>query len=247
MRNVVGSERSRSGIGTYGEKTVHAVLKNYFEPYSESHEQKIGGFVADIVGENGIIEIQTAGFEKLRKKLEIFLSVSRVTVVYPIPRNKWVIPIDPITGERGKRRKSPVTGVPSDVFPELYKIKTFLSDENFRLCIVMLDVDEYRVPPEKNGKGRRRGYVRYDRIPLDIAEEIYIGGDEGWGYFIPDGLPNEFTSYDLGKLSGVGQSYGSFMLNILSAAGAVERIGKRGKSYLYRICGDIRRDIAAPS
>ena len=42
------------GIGTKREKTVHAVLKNYFEPFHDSQEQKIGGYIADIVGENGI-------------------------------------------------------------------------------------------------------------------------------------------------------------------------------------------------
>ncbi len=237
VQSVMNGERQQAGIGTYGEKTIHAVLKRYFEPYSDSHEQKIGGFVADIVGEDGIIEIQTAGFEKLRKKLEAFLSVSKVTVVYPIPRNKWIISIDPETGEQGKRRRSPRKGTPADVFPELYKIKPFLGNENFRLCIVMLDVDEYRAPPEKSGlkRGRRRGYVRYDRIPRELAEEIYLGGENGWGYFIPQDLPEEFTSYDFGKLSGTGQKYGSFMLNILTDIGAVKRIGRKGRSYLYRL------------
>ncbi len=239
VQKIMNEERQINGIGTYGEKTMHAVLKNYFEPYSDGHEQKIGGFVADIVGEDGIIEIQTAGFEKLRKKLEVFLPVSRVTVVYPIPRNKWIVQFDPETGRRGKRRRSPVTGSVADVFAELYKIKTFISHENFRLCIVMTDVEELRVPPEKNGlkRGRRRGYVRFDRIPLDIADEIYVGGENGWGYFIPDSLPEEFTSLDLGTASGVGQKYASFMLNVLSAAGAVERIGKKGNSYIYRSSG----------
>lgn len=236
INKAVNEERPRTGIGTYGEKTVHAVLKNYFEPYSDGHEQKIGGFVADIVGEDGIIEIQTAGFERLRKKLEAFLSVSRVTVVYPIPRNKWIITIDPETGEKGKKRKSPSKGSPCDIFPELYKIKPFLAHENFRLCIVMLDVEEYRVPPEETGlrRGRRRGYVRYDRIPTELVEEIHIREKNDWGYFIPRGLSEEFTSAEFGSLSGVGAQYGSFMLNILTAAGAVERIGKRGRSYLYR-------------
>lgn len=238
LNAVLTGEHIRAGIGTYGEKTVHAVLKNYFEPYSDSHELKIGGYVADIVGEDGIIEIQTGGFERLRKKLEAFLAVSRVTVVYPIPRKKWLISINPETGERGKKRKSPVTGSPLDVFPELYKIKPFLADENFRLCIVMLDVEEYRAPPEETGskRGRRRGYVRYDRIPTDIAEEVHIDCKADWEYFIPRGLPEEYTSKEFGQLSGAGAKYASFMLNILTAAGAVERIGKRGGSYLYRNC-----------
>lgn len=233
VQTVTSGEHIRAGIGTYGEKTVHAVLKNYFEPYADSHERKIGGYVADIVGEEGIIEIQTAGFDKLRKKLEAFLSVSRVTVVHPIPRQKWIIAIDPVTGERGRRRKSPAKGTPYDIFPELYKIKQFLSNENFRLCIVMLDVEEYRRPPEGNGRGRRRGYVRYDRVPLELAEEIHIDERADWGYFIPKGLPAEYTSKEFGDLSGVGQKYASFVLHVLTEAGAVERIGKKGNSYLY--------------
>lgn len=233
VQTVTSGEHVRAGIGTYGEKTVHAVLKNYFEPYADSHEQKIGGYVADIVGEDGIIEIQTAGFDKLRKKLEAFLSVGRVTVVHPIPRQKWIITIDPVTGERGKRRKSPAKGTPYDIFPELYKIKQYLADENFRLCIVMLDVEEYRRPPEENGRGRRRGYVRYDRVPLELAEEIHIDERADWGYFIPSGLPEEYTSKEFGKLSGLSTQYASFVLHVLTKAGAVERIGKKGKSYTY--------------
>lgn len=233
VQTVTSGEHVRAGIGTYGEKTVHAVLKNYFEPYADSHEQKIGGYVADIVGEDGIIEIQTAGFDKLRKKLEAFLSVGRVTVVHPIPRQKWIIAIDPDTGERGKRRKSPVQGTPYDIFPELYKIKQYLANENFRLCIVMLDVEEYRRPPEENGRGRRRGYVRYDRVPLELAEEIHIDERADWGYFIPPGLPEEYTSKEFGKLSGLSTQYAGFVLNILTAAGAVERVGKKGNSRLY--------------
>lgn len=237
---VLNGEHVRAGIGTYGEKTVHAVLKNYFEPYADSHESKVGGFVADIVGEDGIIEIQTGDFAPLRKKLEAFLTVSRVTVVHPIARQKWIIPIDPETGEQGRKRKSPAKGEPRDIFPELYKIKQFLNHENFRLCIVMLDVEEYRRPPETEGlkRGRRRGYVRYDRIPLELADEIHIDCLQDWEYFIPRGLPEEFTSSEFGSLGDVGRSYASFMLNVLTAAGAVSRVGKRGNSFLYHLTLD---------
>ena len=51
------SLRGQNGIGTLGEKTLHAALKAYYEPDAESHEIKIGRYIADIVGENGIIEI----------------------------------------------------------------------------------------------------------------------------------------------------------------------------------------------
>lgn len=237
LETVLTGKHIRAGIGTYGEKTVHSVLKNYFEPYSDGHEQKIGGYVADIVGKDGIIEIQTASFERLRKKLEAFLSVSRVTIVYPIPRNKWIIPIDPETGVQGKKRKSPKTGSPYDIFPELYKIKPFLSHENFRLCIIMMDVEEYRRPPETDGlkRGKRRGYVRYDRIPTELVEEIHINCTADWAYFIPCGLKDKFTSKDFGMLSGIDAKRASYVLNVLTATGIVEIAEKIGRSYLYHI------------
>lgn len=233
---VLDGEHIRAGIGTYGEKTVHSVLKNYFEPYADSHEMKIGGFVADIAGENGIIEIQTAGFDKLRKKLESFLQVCRVTVVYPIPYNKWIIPVDPVTGASGRKRKSPKKGSPYDIFPELYKIKPYLKNENLSFCIVMLDIEEYRRPPEETGlkRGRRKGWTRYDRIPVALQDEIHIEGVCGWGCFIPEGLPEEYTSKDFASKAGIPVGTAQLVLNVLSETGAVERIGKSGRSYLYR-------------
>ena len=80
-RRVRDGNQQALGIGTLGEKTLHAVLKYGYEPQEENHETKIGGYVADIVGENGIIEIQTQGFDRLRKKLSAFLEVCDVTAV----------------------------------------------------------------------------------------------------------------------------------------------------------------------
>lgn len=236
LRRVLDGEHIRAGIGTYGEKTVHSVLKNYFEPYADSQEMKIGGFVADIAGENGIIEIQTAGFDKLRKKLESLLQVCRVTVVYPIPYNKWIIPVDPVTGNAGRKRKSPKKGSPYDIFPELYKIKPCLKNENLSFCIVMLDIEEYRRPPEETGlkRGGRKGWTRHDSIPVALRDEIHIEGVWGWGYFIPGGLPEEYTSKDFAERAGIPVGRAQLVLSVLSETGAVERIGKRGRSYLYR-------------
>ena len=64
-----------SGIGTLGEKSVHAVLKAAYEPHGENREVAVGGYVADILGEDGIMEIQTRALWRLREKLQAFLPV----------------------------------------------------------------------------------------------------------------------------------------------------------------------------
>ena len=122
-KKIIGIDRQRLGIGTYGEKTVHAILKNYYEPDEDRQEIPIENYVADIYTNGEIIEIQTRQFNRMRDKLTVFLPLYPVTIVYPIPREKWLIWIDEETGEMTSRRKSPAKGNLYLVFKELYKIK----------------------------------------------------------------------------------------------------------------------------
>ena len=115
-KKIIGIDRQRPGIGTLSEKTVHAILKNYYEPDEDRQEIPIYNFVADIFSDGEIIEIQTRQFNKLRDKLEAFLQQFPVTIVYPVPREKWIIWIDEGSGELSKRRKSPLKGNPYAVF-----------------------------------------------------------------------------------------------------------------------------------
>lgn len=111
-RKIIGIDRQRLGIGTLSEKTVHAILKNYYEPDEDRQEIPIENYVADIFAGGEIIEIQTRQFDKLRGKLSAFLPLYPVTIVYPIPREKWIIWIDEETGELSGKRKSPLKGSP---------------------------------------------------------------------------------------------------------------------------------------
>ena len=94
----------RQGIGTLSEKTVHAVMKNYYAPDTDMHEIPIENFVADIFTGQEIIEIQTRAFYKMRRKLDAFLPLYPVTIVYPIPHIKWLSWIDEETGETSPKR-----------------------------------------------------------------------------------------------------------------------------------------------
>jgi hypothetical protein len=221
----------RNGIGTLGEKTLHAVLKRYFEPDAGAHEVKIGGYVADIVGESGVIEIQTGSFHKLRKKLASFLEVTAVTVVYPVAAVKWLSWIDG-TGVVSNKRKSPKKGTPYAVFFELYKIKQLLTHKNLRLCVVMLSIEEYR-RLDGWSRDKKRGSTRYERIPVALTGEIHIESVSDYARLIPDALPREFTVKDFQKASGLSPRSAGLALNVLHHVGAAERVGKRGNAFVY--------------
>lgn len=230
---IINQNRERKQIGTLGEKTVHAVLKYYLEPDISYHEIFMEGYYADIAREDEIIEIQTRNFSTLRRKLDVFLERGYVTVVYPIPYVKWLCWINEETGEVSGRRKSPKTGSPYMAFYELYKIKMYLKHPNLRFHIILMNMEESRL---LNGwsKDKKRGSTRFDRIPLDIVEEIYIDGREDYKKLVPDNLEPGFTSKEYQKATKLSKSCAQTALNILNYVGAVERIGKEGNSYKYK-------------
>ena len=233
-KKIVGVDRQRIGIGTLSEKTIHAILKNYYQPDDDKQEMPIENFVADIYSDGEIIEIQTRQFNRMRDKLKAFLPLYPVTIVYPIPREKWLDWIDEESGELSKKRKSPVKGNPYMAFPELYKIKMFLKDPNIRLKLVFLDIEEYRL---LNGwsRDRKKGSSRYDRIPTELVEEIDINCIRDYMQFVPYELEGEFTSKEFAKAAHISVSLAQTVLNILYYVGTVTRTGKRGNQILYTV------------
>ena len=214
------SLRGQNGIGTLGEKTLHAALKAYYEPDAESHEIKIGRYIADIVGENGIIEIQTQSFDKLRKKLEAFLSVTHVSVVYPVAAVKKLLWIDP--------RKR----VAQDVFRALYKIRPLLLHPNLSIRIAILEIEEYRCRDGWSADGKK-GATRCDRIPSAFIQEIVINAPSDYRQLLPKTLPSPFMAKDYQKATRIRLSDAQTALLLLYELGVVDRIGKSGNAYQY--------------
>lgn len=223
-----------NGIGTLGEKTLHAVLKHYYEPDETRHEVPVAGLVADIQTEAGVIEIQTRGFEKLYKKLPRLLAEGPVTVVYPIPATRWLVWVDPDTGEVTPPRKSPKRGRVGDIFFEFYKIRGLLNEPGLQFRLPFLDMEEYRLQ-NGWGNGGKRGSTRQERIPTALRDEVPLGGPHGWDALLPEGLPGEFTCKEYAKAMGVAPRYAQSGLMILRMVGALEQTGKRGREHVYGI------------
>ena len=229
----VSSGREGRSIGTYKEKTLHAILKDYYAPDKSMQEISVDGYVADIYTGQEIIEIQTANFNKMRAKLNCFLPNYPVTVVYPIASIKYLSWIDEATGECSKPRKSPVKGSVYRAFVELYKIKSILSQENLCLCFPLLEVEEYRL---LNGwsQDKKKGSCRYDWIPRALLDEIRLEKPEDYLRLIPENLPEPFTALEFGKAVGEKKQIAGIVLHVLNYLNVLERCENRGRFYTYR-------------
>lgn len=226
-------EKGAMGIGTLSEKTIHAIMKYYYAPNPAYHEQKVASFVADIMVDGEIMEIQTRGFNQLRRKLNAFLPEHEVTIIHPIPHFKWLSWINPETGEVSKPHKSPKTGTIFHIIPELYKLKMYLHHEHLHFIIPLIDVQETRL---LNGWSydKKRGSTRNDGMPIGIYDEIHINSRKDYKVLLPDTLPEPFTVKDYKKAAHVSEGIASTGLNILFSLDLVERIGKQGNAYLYK-------------
>lgn len=223
---VLETTGARLGIGTLAEKSVHAVLKNYYDPDDHHQEVPVENYIADIFNDGKIIEIQTQQMNRLRDKLETFLPLYQVTVVHPVIAEKTLIYLDGQTGKFSSMRKSPKKENLYSAFEEIYKIKMFLRDPNLRLKLVTLVVEEYRL---ENGGGK------YDCVPSAILDEVEINCPQDYMRFIPSELDGPFTSKRFAKVAHIPMELAQVVIRVLYYVRVITRVGKEGNLYLYEV------------
>lgn len=230
----VEADRLREGIGTLGEKTLHAVLKYFYQPDAAYHEQKIGSYFADIAKDGEIIEIQTRQLYRLQKKVAAFLEMGyRVTVVHPIPRHRWLYWIGE-DGTLSNRRKSPKTGRPHSALPELAALRELPDHPNLTLSVLMLDVEDFR-NLDGWSRDKKKGSTRFERMPVTYVEEILLRSPEDWRQLLPPSLPSPFTAAEFYKKGSYPTRGGYYALKRMEALGIVRQIGMKGKAFLYEV------------
>lgn len=239
-KEVFSNNHFKCGIGSIGEKTLHAVLKNYYSPNKSNQEIKVGKFVADIVDENQIIEIQTRSFSNMKKKLDFFLMDTNVLIIYPAFSIKWVQWLNPTTGELSKKHKSPKKDALYDIFWELAHIKPYLNNPKLRLQIVVMEVIEIRLLDGWSAD-KKRGSTRYNVIPLGLLDEIVINEKDDYTKFIPRGLDENFIRKDFEKLAGLSKKRAGTVINVLVHVGVIGKTDKRGKYIIVKYsCYDLK-------
>ena len=227
-------ERMRCSIGQQQEKSVHAAVKNFEDPDEDHQEIPVGPYIADIYHDGRITEIQTAQLFRLKDKLDYFLPQYEVKIVHPIPHEKWITWVDPVTGHLEKRNRSPRRGSYYTAFEELYSLRRYLEDPNLSVELLLVDMEEYRLK-DGWGNGGKRGSHRYDRLPSRLAGRCLLTEPRDYMQFVPETLPEEFTAAEFAKAAGQNPAGFSIVPALLKELKIIERTGRRGRSYLYRV------------
>ncbi len=224
-------------VGTQNEKLIHATLKNYYAPFGDEQEIKIGNYFADAVSEDGIFEIQTGALYRLKDKLRVFLDCSRVTVVHPIISEYRTIFISSDSGEIVKESSARKIKSELKIFKELYSIREFLTHRNLTIILCFLKAEKHvyfhgsAIPNMQNKYARKKCDIR--KIPLEIISETLLRDSDDYKRFVPDGLPAEFTKKQLSAAAK--ESVASLRTEVLRTVGLVEKIGKNKNEFIYRV------------
>ncbi|MBQ9902459.1 MAG: hypothetical protein IJM51_08785 [Clostridia bacterium] len=230
---------SNHSIGTLREKSLHAVLKWYYEPDGSRHELPVGDYIADIVGEDGIIEIQTRGLSHLKPKLTGLLELCRVTVVHPVIVSRRVISLDSATGEIISIRRSPKHGSIYREMRELYSLRDMIANEKLTLKFPFLTADEYRTFGVKTNRRKKqrthRGEYTSDVVPTDILDELTLAALPDYAMLIPAGLPEVFSAAGFASAAGTEEANARMAVNLLIKTGLVIPVGKDGKRKIFSL------------
>ena len=85
------TEAGSNHISTLNEKPLHAALKAWYRQPGDRLEVRLEGYIIDVIRDQLLIEIQTASFASLKRKLYALTARHPVRLVYPVAREKWLV------------------------------------------------------------------------------------------------------------------------------------------------------------
>ena len=229
---------SDSGIGTLGEKRLHAVIKRYICEDIDCHEVGVKDrrFVSDVRIGDDIYEVQTGDFYPMKQKIAYYLEHTdcTVTVVHPLSAVRWMSWVDPKTMEISPRRKVTRAEHAAHLLPQLYSLSEHLQNPRLKFRILMLETQDFRLLNSR-ARNPKLHTKHYECIPLALLDEIDFKSPTDFRALIPDTLPSHFTVKDFSKAAKIYGRDAYSAVYALVALGLVEQTDPIGRAKGFRI------------
>jgi hypothetical protein len=223
---------SAPGIGTLREGALHAQLKEWYRRPGDRIEERVSGYVVDIVRGQVLIEIQTGGFAPLRRKLDLLTREHPVRVVAPVACERRIVRLSS-EGEILSVRRSPRHGRVEDIFSRLVSIPALLCRPRLEVEILLTEEDELRL--HEPGKAfRRHGWVVSGRSLSRVGDCIRIATPEDATALLPPQLPESFDTAELAEAAVISRRLAQQMTYCLRSMRMLEIAGKRRRAHVYR-------------
>ena len=226
--------RSKRVIGTLGEKSLHAALKDWYARPGDILEARFNGFHIDILRGNLLVEIQTGSFSSIKRKLKTLIEGHPVRLVFPIARERWIVRLAADGVTQKSRRKSPKRRNIYLLFDELIYIPALIRNQRFSLEVLFIQ-DEEVLRNDGTGSWRRKRWSISDRRLLDVVTRHDFTRPADFLPLIPGDLETPFSTEDLGKSIGQPRRLARKMAYCLRHMGIIEVAGKKGNAILYSI------------
>jgi hypothetical protein len=226
-----------ASVGILNEGHLHATLRSRYAGPGDRIEASVDGYIVDILRDDGLItEVQTANFSAIARKMRDLVTRHRVRLVYPVPRDRWIVKLPQRRGARPPaRRRSPKHLGPIDVFQELVSFPELIAHENFALDVALTEEEAVWSFDGRRG-WRRRGWVIVERRLLQVYETLSLRTVADYVALIPAALPDEFVTSDLAAAIGCPRYVAQKVAYCLRNAGCIERVGARGHAIVYGRC-----------
>lgn len=219
------------------ESSLHRQLKEIYAGARARCEVPLAGYRIDALRGNRLFEIQHASLSAIRGKVQQLLEEHRVTVVKPLIARKQLVQLAGPDGPEVARRYSPKRGTLLDVFHELVYFARVFPHTRLRLEVPLVEIEEcrYAAPPPRRRRRRRwtKDYVIADQRLVRIVDTRRLQRSRDLLALLPVALPAEFDTQQLATLLGVQRWVAQRIAYCLRHCGAVEAVGKRGRSWVY--------------
>ena len=231
---------SNNKIGMMNESSLHRELKFRYAGPGGKTEAAVGEYVADGINSEGeYIEVQTASFAPLQKKIKELTTLGKVRIIHPIAVRKTIEVYEPAPKRSNKpygaflwRRKSPKKGSPWKIFDALLHSPLLPLTKRLTIEIVLVDIIEKRIKDSKGGRRKNRNSI-YDKELAAWHESILFKKKADYLKFIPFKKGEEFTSSLLSQMADIDTDTSRKALYVLTKLNFVKRKGKQGNSWVY--------------
>ncbi|MBL8888607.1 MAG: hypothetical protein JNL67_01420 [Planctomycetaceae bacterium] len=218
------------------ETTLHRQLKTLYAAPGDQIEHELGVYRIDVAKTDRLVEVQHSSLNAIRNKVRALLVNHRVTVVKPLVMKKRIVRLNRKGGQVVSRRWSPKQGHLSELFDELIYFRELFPNPNLTVEVPLVQIEEWRF----QGHGRKwrtriNDHQVQDQLLLGVDQTIRLRNAVDLWQIVARPAERQFSTQDLAQHWSVPRFRAQKIAYTLQHCQALERIGKSGNSWIYKV------------